>query len=118
APDVMRLVQTWQQSRPAHTRRLHEDYELAERLGTRGLLPAQPVLRAPAAASLPETLQLDPHTTGTCSAATRVTAVRLAEDDRMAVYQDQAQNGATATAVTAAAAQRLLNMYRDFGKVI
>jgi hypothetical protein len=47
-----------------------------------------------------------------------VTAVRLAEDDRLAIYQDQAQNGGSSTQVTAAQAQRLLDLYRDFGKTI
>jgi hypothetical protein len=120
APELTQTFRLWQESqrgRPEHLHHLRASLDLADQLGTRGLLPDRPLARV-ASASLPETIQLDPKTSGSCTAATRVTANRLAEDERLAIYQDATQNGNSAQQVTSAQAQRLLDLYRDHGKTI
>jgi hypothetical protein len=115
---IVQQLRAWEARRAGHLHDLRVNQEHAGRLGNRALLSSRPAL-APFAASLPETIQLDPKTgTGCTAAAARVTANRLAEDDRMAIYQDATQNANSSTQVTAAQAQRLLNLYRDYGKPI
>ncbi|HEX9886853.1 MAG TPA: putative Ig domain-containing protein [Longimicrobiales bacterium] len=106
----------------AHAARRESEARMLADLGTRGLLPdrrafgGQAVL---ARVDLPNEIQIDPSTpTSGCAAGTPVTAVKLAEDDHLAVFQDKTQNENASTKVLPAQAQLLVDYYADYGKEI
>ena len=100
-----------------HARQLSEGQALVRRLGSSAVLPGPGSARAPAA-PLPPRLELDPHAEPSCAAAPRRVAFKVAEDDRLAVYQDSAQNAVDSTKATPEQAQLVLRLYRDHGKPV
>jgi len=53
-----------------------------------------------------------------CSFMERVTALKIAENDQMVIYQDSAQNAVDSLRVNAGMAQMMLDYYRDYGKPV
>ena len=103
----------------AHAQVRMAEMELFARVGTAGLLPdyrETVPLRAAGAVDLPDQLELYPTTlTSGCSTLVpKVTAVKLAENDHMGIFQDETQT----PQVTPAQAQVLLDYYDQFGKEV
>lgn len=75
-------------------------------------------LSGPAAqTTLPAKLQLRANSGSTCQATVPLaTALLVAQNADMAIYQDSTQNATAAREVTAAQAQRILNYYSNYGK--
>lgn len=124
--DALERVRTMgEATRAYHMELRRQEEEMFRRMGTEGVLPdrregAGEALRTfSASATLPAKLRIDPTTPSSCSpAGTKVTALKLAEDDRLAIYQDSTQNADPDLEVTAAEAQVLLDFYRDSGEEV
>lgn len=54
----------------------------------------------------------------TCSFTERVTALKIAENEDMVIYQDSTQSAIDSLAVTPTMAQMMLDYYRDYGKEV
>jgi hypothetical protein len=120
-PDFQRNARRIQASRPAHERDLLANEALMLAMGTEGLLRSRsgPLARAAAAAVLPDKIRLDPGTPGVCATATpAVTAIKLAENDWLAIYQDSAQNSILSTQVTPQDGAKLIEFATTYGKPI
>lgn len=119
-PEVRRRLEIAEATRARHLELRRQEEAMVARLGTWGLLSdhrtsAGEALRA-AVAPLPEKLRIDPTTPSNCTpAGTKVTAVKIAEDDRLGIFQDSTQNATASTRVNMAEAQALLDFYRDYG---
>lgn len=108
-------------TRARHLELRRQEMALVQRIGTAGLLPDQRAAQGlrVAAAPLPEKLRIDPTTPAGCTpAGTKVTALKILEDDRLGIFQDSTQNATSSTRVTQAEAQALLDFYRDYGKQV
>jgi hypothetical protein len=117
----------WAEGLRRNTRVVHDRLRLAEAgliqaLGTGAALPdrtadsqlAPPVARQVA---LPEKVQLRPNPGTSCSAdESLATAILLAQNDDMAVYQDSTQNANPDEQATASQAQWMLDYYTAYGK--
>ncbi len=64
----------------------------------------------------PDKISLDPNEAGTCSAEPKVTAVKVAENDLMVIYQDSVQRASSP--ISASHAEMMLDYYRDYGKTV
>jgi hypothetical protein len=121
-PHFDRHVRRLEQNRPEHLRQLAESEALARHLGPGAILPSESAAPLAAAAmALPEKLRLDASTPAMCGGQTEtnpVTAIRLAEGDWLALYQDSAQNASASTRVTAEEAARLLEITTAYGKPV
>ena len=120
-PDLDRWARRLDANRRAHARLLEEGEALARELGTEGLLrPRGPSMLAPeAAVDLPEKIQITSGTPANCSASTtQATAIRLAQNDWLAIYQDSAQNSILSTQVSADDAARLIELTTTHGKPV
>jgi hypothetical protein len=116
-----RMTKRLEVTRREHARLLEEGEALARTLGTEGLLRApDPSLRAaPAAVDLPGKLRVTSGTPTTCSASsTQSTAILLAQNDWLAVYQDSAQNTILSTQVSPGDAARLIELATTNGKPV
>ena len=94
--------------------RLHAEGEaLLRRVGPSAVLrePAGP--RPVAAAALPPKLVLDVGRS--CDAGPQATALLIAEDERIAIYQDSTSNAGPDSRVTIDMANVMLAYFRDFG---
>jgi hypothetical protein len=106
-------------AREIHLRDLAASEALVRSLGARDVLRPRPTSAVPAAAALADKLRLDASTPSTCGPSTPttpVTAIRLAENEWLALYQDSAQNAAVSTRVTGEEAERVLQMATTYGK--
>jgi hypothetical protein len=122
--DVPGLARQWarlEAHRRSHLRALQEGEALAASLGTRSLAGGvTPQLPAPlAAVDLPDKIRITAGTPTACnSASTQATAIRLAQNDWLAVYQDSAQNSILSTQVSPADAGRLIELGSTYGKPV
>lgn len=126
-------VEAWMESLPAHFREALEVEEATEayhhrlRMKEREMIRAMgrdlallpdvpPALRAAAPSrAAPEKLSLNPNPDNECSAAwAPVTAVKIAENDLMAMYQDSTQHASDPLAT--GHAEMMLDYYEDYGK--
>jgi hypothetical protein len=110
--NVGALMSRIESSRAAHLRDLEENVALIQRIGVSGMLENRPRPALAASLALPDRVRLDPSANGNCSASGQVTAILLAEDSKIAVYQDSTQNATTATRVTQAMAQKLIDNFK------
>jgi hypothetical protein len=105
-----------------HVRVRGDEEELFSRIGMQGLLPdlaGSGSARAPAQAPLPAKIRVDAtSSTASCEAGTKVTGIKVAENEWMAVYQDSTQNADPSTRVSVADAQALLDFYEDDGREV
>jgi hypothetical protein len=94
------------------------DARLWAELGVDALLPPRPAAfpRSIQRAASPAKIQLDPRTPSSCSAGEEqtVTALLIAENDDLAIYQDSTQNAATP--VTTFHTGRILSYYSSYAK--
>lgn len=105
------------------TARFHGDlFREAEgmirRLGPGALARPRQGPAAVAAVDLPQKLRIDIGNSPQCEVGQRVTAVKIAEDDRLAIYQDSTQNAAATTRVSTAVASLLLDYYEVYGEEV
>ena len=103
----------------AHTDLRLRERELIRRLGPENVARPGPFsVQGPQPVDLPQTLQIDPTTPTSCTpAGTKVTAVKVWENDRFGFFQDQAQ-AQTALAVTPTQVQRMADFYEAHGKPV
>ncbi|MFO8175299.1 MAG: Ig-like domain-containing protein, partial [Longimicrobiales bacterium] len=103
-----------------HHRLRESEREMLRRMGPgarplrdeRGMRTLVSALRAPA----PEKLRLIPNPTNECSASgAQVTALKLGENDHVAIYQDSAQAQVDSMKVSTDLAGMMLDYYRDYG---
>jgi hypothetical protein len=117
-PGFQRNARRIQAARPAHERQLEANEALALALGAGGVLPSRST-EASAAVVLADKIRLDPGTPGVCSqASSAVTAIKLAENDWLAIYQDSAQNAILSTQVTPQDGAKLIELATTYGKPI
>ncbi|HSG50419.1 MAG TPA: Ig-like domain-containing protein [Longimicrobiales bacterium] len=107
-------------TRAAHLGLRAAEVALMEAVGTEAVLPdlsSDVVGAAPQGVDLPAKLQLRANPGNSCTTVEPLeTALLLGQNEHLAVYQDSAQNAATATRVTTAQAQRILDYYAAYGK--
>lgn len=124
APALGRSQELMGATRARHEELRRQEAEMIRRIGAAGVLPdlrdAPGRLRiAGAAQQLPDKLRIDPTTPTTCTpAGAEVTALKIAENDLLGIYQDSTQNAFTGTRVSVDEAQALLNFYADHGKPV
>ncbi len=117
-PGLVEAARMAERTAQSHMDLRAREAALVRRLGRQNL--ARPSLFSASGlqpAPLPATLQIDPTTPTSCTpAGTKVTAVKIWENDRLAFYQDQQQS--QTTPVTAAHVQRMADFYEAHGKPI
>lgn len=119
----------WAEMLQRRTRATHDglraaEAALMEAVGTGAVLPDRSrefeALAGPARQStLPDKLQLRPNEGNSCTASEPLaTALLLAQNDVMAIYQDSAQNANAAQTATPAQAQWMLDYYEAYGQTV
>ena len=118
----LRRMETARATHALHLAVREDEEELLRRIGTAAILPdlrATGAARAAAQEPLPEKLRIDPSaSTTTCDAGTKVTGIKLAENDWMGIYQDSTQNATPESRVNVVEARALLDFYRDHGREV
>jgi len=136
-PDAADRQQLWLEGLPGHLReameveaateafhiRLREaEQRMLREMGpdARPLPDAGPAMRAPGLQSAaPAKLSLYANPSSQCSPqAAKVTALKVAENEHMVIYQDSTQAQTDSLKVTQSLAQKMLDYYRDYGKVV
>ncbi|MGD2067447.1 MAG: Ig-like domain-containing protein [Gemmatimonadota bacterium] len=105
------------------TARFHGDvFREAEgmirRLGPGAVAPSRRSPAAVAAVDLPQKLRIDIGNSPQCEVGQMVTAIKIGEDDRLAIFQDSTQNAAATTRVSTAVASLLLDYYEVYGEEV
>jgi hypothetical protein len=105
-----------------HHRLREAERQMIQEMGSRlRLLPdAGTAMRVPGLQSAaPAKLSLSANPSSQCSPqAAKVTALKVAENDHIVLYQDSAQAQIDTLKVTEALAEMMLDYYRDYGKVV
>jgi len=122
-PDALqRNLEVARATRALHLRVRRDEEALIRRVGTQAVLPdlrGTGPARAAAQGPLPQKIRIDPTaSTSSCDAGTKVTGIKLAENEYMGIYQDSTQNASAATRINAQEAQALLDFYRDHGREV
>jgi hypothetical protein len=136
-PEAADRQQAWLEGLPGHLREameveaateaFHIRLREAERRmlremgpGARPLPDMGPAMRAPVLQSAaPAKLSLYANPSSQCSPqVAKVTALKVAENDHMVIYQDSTEAQIDSLKVTQSLAQKMLDYYGDYGKVV
>jgi hypothetical protein len=121
-PAEVREILEEEAAAQAFNRRLREsEMELMRSFGAD--LPLLPDSRArqrvaPAPGPAPDKLTLKPRNNSQCEDRGSVTALKVGENDHLAIYQDSAQSTVDTLKITSDMAQMMLDYYRDYGKTV
>lgn len=118
-PGLVEAARMAERTAEVHRDLRRQEAELFRRIGREGLVRPSPLaVQGPFPVDLPATIQIDPTTPSNCTpAGTKVTAVKVWENDRLAFYQDEDQ-AQTDLAVTATQVQRMAEFYEAHGRPI
>jgi hypothetical protein len=119
-PEFERGARRIRASRPEHERQLAASQALLLDLGSDRVLRPRSLEGSPqAAAVLPDKIRIDPGTPGVCSTVTpAVTAIKLAENDWLAIYQDSTQNTVATAQISPQEGAKLIELATTYGKPI